>query len=265
MAPIRVIVTGSCGKMGREVVKAILKEDELTLAGAVDRGSIGEDIGGIAGCGECGVKVTGSIAEALASGKADVMVDFTVAEAAVKNVKAAISNKLRWVVGTTGIAQDEIDGLMNMSSKAKIGGILAPNFAIGAVLMMALSKVAARYMPDCEIIELHHDKKIDAPSGTAKATAKALAAEGAASRRQDSAEPEARGEQHYGIRVHSVRLPGLVAHQEVIFGGAGQLLTIRHDSMGRESFMPGVVMAVKRVMEMEEPVFGLDKAIGLNI
>lgn len=264
MADIRVLVTGACGKMGMEVVKAVHKQEGLVLAGAVDRTSLGHDIGAICGLGPLGVQVTGSIEEALALQKADVMVDFTVASAAVTNIEKAIENRLRWVVGTTGISQDKIGQLMESSAKAGIGGILAPNFAIGAVLMMSLSKIAARFMPDCEVIELHHDKKLDAPSGTAKATAAGLAAVGASSRKAGSEEPAARGGDFGGIRVHSVRLPGLVAHQEVIFGGLGQILTIRHDSIGRESFMPGVILAIRKSMEISEPVFGLDKAMGLD-
>lgn len=265
MSDIRVIVTGACGKMGMEVVKAVHKEAGLTISGAVDKASLGSDIGVICGLGPIGVKVAGSLEEALSAGQADVMVDFTVASAAVQNVRKAIVNKLRWVVGTTGISQEDIDALMAESAGAGLGGVLAPNFAIGAVLMMSLSKVAAKYLPDCEIIELHHDKKLDAPSGTAKATAAAVASQGAGSRKAGVDEPQARGGEFHGIRVHSVRLPGLVAHQEVIFGGPGQVLTIRHDSMGRESFMPGVVLAIRKVMQMSGPVFGLDKAMGLEI
>jgi 4-hydroxy-tetrahydrodipicolinate reductase len=264
MPNIRVVVTGACGKMGMEVVKAVNKEDGMCVTGAVDRASLGQDIGRICGLGELGVKVTGSITEALALCGADVMVDFTVAEAAVSNIEEAICQKLRWVVGTTGIAKAEIDRLMEKSAKSGVGGILAPNFAIGAVLMMSLSKIAARFMPECEIIELHHDRKLDAPSGTSKATAAALADVGASSRSGSQQEPPARGGEFDGIRIHSVRLPGLVAHQEVIFGGLGQILTIRHDSMGRESFMPGVVLAIKKAIELDKPVFGLERVLGLD-
>lgn len=264
MPDIKVIVAGACGRMGREVVKAVSSADGMSVSGAVDRFGLGQDIGGICGIGELGIKVSSSIDEALASGPSDVLVDFTVAEAARQNIKTAILKKLRWVVGTTGISEQEAYALMAESAEAGVGGILAPNFAIGAVLMMAFSKVAARYMPDCEVIELHHDKKIDSPSGTAKATASMAAASGGSSRQEEGDDAPARGACIDGIRVHSIRLPGLVAHQEAIFGGVGQLLTIRHDSLGRESFMPGVVFAVRRTMELTGPVFGLDKAMGLD-
>ena len=264
MADIRVMVTGSCGRMGREVVKAVSEAAGMRVTCAVDRTGVGGDIGEICGIGPLGVKVSPTIEDALKYSEADVMVDFTVAEAALGNIKEAIGHKLRWVVGTTGIARQDIDSLMAESAAAGVGGVLAPNFAIGAVLMMAFSKVASRYMPDCEVIELHHDRKLDSPSGTAKATASAAAANGARSRQDSDKDAPARGAEVDGIRVHSVRLPGLVAHQEVIFGGVGQILTIRHDSIGRDSFMPGVVFAVRKAMQLEEPVFGLDKAMGLD-
>ncbi len=264
MADIRVMVTGSCGRMGREVVKAVSEASGMKVTCAVDRTGVGGDIGEICGLGPLGVKVSPTMEEALKYAEADVMVDFTVAEAALRNIKEAIGHRLRWVVGTTGIPKEEIARLMGESAAAGVAGVLAPNFAIGAVLMMAFSKVAARYMPDCEIIELHHDRKLDSPSGTAKATASAAAANGARSRQDADGQAPARGAEVDGIRVHSVRLPGLVAHQEVIFGGVGQILTIKHDSIGRDSFMPGVVFAIRKSMELDEPVFGLDKAMGLD-
>jgi len=264
MQKIRVMVTGACGKMGREVVKAVSAQEDMQVVAAVDRTGCGEDIGRICGLGELGVKVSPTVDEAVNSGKPDVMVDFTVAEAAASNVDRAIASGVKWVVGTTGMPKATIDALMEKSAKANVGGLLAPNFAIGAVLMMHMGRIAARYMPDCEIIELHHDKKLDAPSGTAKATASLIASEGGRSRASAGNEPPARGEEFDGIRVHSVRLQGLVAHQEVIFGGLGQVLTIRHDSLGRESFMPGVVLAVRKVMDLKGPVVGLDKLMGLD-
>ena len=264
MSKIRVMVTGACGKMGREVVKAVSAQEGMQVVAAVDRTGCGDDIGKICGLGEMGVKVLPNVDEAIKESKPDVMVDFTVAEAAAANVDRAIANGVRWVVGTTGMPRATIDALMEKSSKAGLGGLLAPNFAIGAVLMMHMGRIAAKYMPDCEIIELHHDKKLDAPSGTAKATAALVAAAGGHSRASAGDEPPARGEEFDGIRVHSVRLQGLVAHQEVIFGGLGQVLTIRHDSLGRESFMPGVVLAVRKVMDLDRPVIGLDKLMGLD-
>ncbi|HPU96122.1 MAG TPA: 4-hydroxy-tetrahydrodipicolinate reductase, partial [Bacillota bacterium] len=169
MSEIKVMVTGACGKMGREVVKAVAAQQDMRLVAAVDRSMSGEDIGGICGIGELGVKVNPSLEGAVKEAKPDVMVDFTVAEAAEENISRAIAMGVKWVVGTTGMPRGTVDRLVRESTKAGVGGLLAPNFAIGAVLMMQMSKVAAKYMPDCEIIELHHDKKLDAPSGTAKA------------------------------------------------------------------------------------------------
>lgn len=264
LAKVRVMVTGACGKMGREVVKAVSAQDDMQVVAAVDRAGLGDDIGRLCGLGELGVKVQPSIEDAATEDHPDVMVDFTVAEAAAMNIDRAISMGLKWVVGTTGMPKATIDSLISKSAGARVGGLLAPNFAIGAVLMMHMGRIAAKYMPDCEIIELHHDRKLDAPSGTAKATAALLAAEGGHSRASTGDEPSARGEEFDGIRVHSVRLQGLVAHQEVIFGGLGQVLTIRHDSLGRESFMPGVVLAVRKVMCLDRAVVGLDKLMGLD-
>lgn len=264
MSEIKVMVTGACGKMGREVVKAVTAAEGLRLVAAVDRSNAGEDIGKLCGLGENGVKVSPTVDDAYAEAKPDVMVDFTVADAAEANIRRAITLGVRWVVGTTGMPASTISGLMELSTKEKVAGVLAPNFAVGAVLMMHMSRIAARYMPDCEIIELHHDKKLDAPSGTAKTTAGLVAREGAKSRAHVGEEPQARGGEFDGIRIHSVRLQGLVAHQEVIFGGTGQVLTIRHDSLGRESFMPGVVLAVRKVMDLKAPVIGLDRLMGLD-
>jgi len=264
LSEIKVLVTGACGKMGREVVKAIAAQHDMRLVAAVDRSQTGEDIGSICGLGELGVKVGASLEGAIKEARPDVMVDFTVAEAAAENVGKAIALGLKWVVGTTGMPKGTVDRLVQESTKAGVGGLLAPNFAIGAVLMMQMSKVAAKYMPDCEIIELHHDKKLDAPSGTAKATAAMMAAEGGRSRAHDAEEPPSRGGEFDGIKIHSVRLQGFVAHQEVIFGGLGQVLTIRHDSLGRESFMPGVILAVRKVMGLDGPVIGLEKVMGLD-
>ncbi|OQB48310.1 MAG: 4-hydroxy-tetrahydrodipicolinate reductase [Firmicutes bacterium ADurb.Bin153] len=264
MSEIKVMVTGACGKMGREVVKAVAAQQDMRLVAAVDRSMSGEDIGGICGIGELGVKVNPSLEGAVKEAKPDVMVDFTVAEAAEENISRAIAMGVKWVVGTTGMPRGTVDRLVRESTKAGVGGLLAPNFAIGAVLMMQMSKVAAKYMPDCEIIELHHDKKLDAPSGTAKATAAMVAEAGGRSRAHDTDEPPSRGGEFDGIKIHSVRLQGFVAHQEVIFGGLGQVLTIKHDSLGRESFMPGVILAVRKVMGLDGPVIGLEKVMGLD-
>jgi 4-hydroxy-tetrahydrodipicolinate reductase len=166
------------------------------------------------------------------------------------------------VIGTTGFSNEDLERLTELAQEKNTGAIIAPNFAIGAILMMKFSQMAAKYLPDVEIIEKHHDQKLDAPSGTALKTAQLITEVREEKRQGHPDEKEdlegARGAELQGIRIHSVRLPGLVAHQEVMFGGEGQLLTIRHDSMNRASFMPGVKMAVESVMNIEGLVYGLE-------
>jgi 4-hydroxy-tetrahydrodipicolinate reductase len=185
------------------------------------------------------------LADALADAAPDVVVDFSVPSSAFDNARLCIERDTHVVVGTTGIAADELARLRELASRATANCFVAPNFAIGAVLMMEAAKLAAAHMPDCEIIELHHEQKLDAPSGTAKRTAELIAAAGGRS----------------DVPIHSVRLPGLVAHHEVIFGGLGQTLTIRHDSISRESFMPGVLLAVRKVGGLDGLVVGLENLL----
>jgi 4-hydroxy-tetrahydrodipicolinate reductase len=262
--PISVLVTGAYGRMGREVVKAVLGNPETRLVAAVDRTGAGADAGETAGATRCGVAITDDLAAAFLNAQPQVMVDFTVAEAARENIRAAIEAGVRPVVGTTGLALDEIAEIRRLADEKGLGAVIAPNFAIGAVLMMLFSAQAARYLPDVEIIEYHHEKKIDAPSGTAMKTAEMIAAARSgepAPRPANETEilQGARGGAHPGgIPVHSVRLPGHVAHQTVLFGGPGQTLTIRHDSLDRTSFMPGVLLAVKRVVGVTGLVYGLE-------
>lgn len=262
---IKVVVSGAAGRMGREVVRAVSKTPGMTVVGAVDVGHNGEDAGSLAGIGPLGVVVRRDLENVLKETRADVMVDFTTAKAAPQNVRNAVACGVRPVVGTTGIPPDELHELEELSKGKGVGGVIAPNFAIGAVLMMHFAGIAARYLPAAEVIELHHNQKLDAPSGTALKTAEIIATNRGDAKVEDSTEIEklsgARGGTLNDIHVHSIRLPGLVAHQEVIFGGLGQTLSIRHDSISRESFMPGVIMGIKKVMELEQIVFGLDNLI----
>ena len=193
---------------------------------------------------------------------AEVWVDFTIPKVAYENTHFALENGFRPVVGTTGFTQEQIADLMTLSAAKKLGGLIAPNFAIGAVLLMEFAAKASKYFPDLEIIELHHDKKKDAPSGTAVKTAE-LIREARAYKKQGAADEEetlvgARGAEFDGFRIHSVRLPGLVAHQEVIFGAQGEGLTLRHDSYDRISFMSGVNLGIKEVVQREQLVYGLE-------
>lgn len=259
---IRVVVTGANGKMGQEVVKAVLNDPDLLLVGAVDPSVEGVNVGNVVGVGDTGILFSSRLGETLLASNADVMIDFTSPNIVRDNVNTALEYGVRPVIGTTGIAQADLQSWDQILRNKQIGGLVAPNFAIGAILMMKFAAQAARYMPHVEIIELHHDQKLDAPSGTAVKTAEMIAKERERVQQGHPREEEklagARGADFEGMRIHSVRLPGFVAHQEVIFGGVGQTLTIRHDSIHRESFMPGVLMAANRVMEYTGLVYGLE-------
>lgn len=239
---IRVLVNGAKGRMGQECLRAVDGDRELDLAGATD---LGDDLGG-----------------AIAQQQVEVVVDFTTAGAGFENARTIVAAGARPVVGTSGFTPEQVAELETMCAERRLGGLVAPNFAIGAVLMMRFAAEAARYLPHVEIIELHHDLKVDAPSGTAIKTAQLIGearAEAPAPKvKEEELAPGARGTAQYPVRIHSVRLPGLVAHQEVILGGTGQTLTVRHDSISRESFMPGVLLAVKKVMTLERLYYGLE-------
>lgn len=260
---INVCVSGAAGKMGQEVARAVVADDGLELAGCADPAASGHPISsfGVAS----NVVILSNISECITTARPDVIVDFTRPEVVMKNIKIGLESGVHMVVGTTGLDAKELEGFESLMSEKGANLVVAPNFAIGAVLMMRFAQEAARYFPDVEIIELHHNAKADAPSGTSLKTAAHIAQ----GRRSD---PEGnpggketvsgvRGGERDGTRIHSVRLPGLVAHQEVVFGALGQTLSIRHDSIARTSFMPGVVMAVKAVGERPGLTFGLEQIL----
>jgi len=221
---IRVAVAGAAGRMGQAVCEAVEGAEDVELAARADP-ALGVDL----------VDVLGEV---------DVVVDFTTPDTALDDVRVSLEAGAHVVVGTTGFDLDAARALAETTDRANC--FVAPNFAIGAVLLMQAAQLAARHMPECEIVELHHDRKLDAPSGTAKRTAELIR--------------EAGGNVHEPI--HSVRLPGLVAHQEVVFGGEGQTLTLRHDSIDRRSFMPGVLLAVRRVAGLPDRfTVGLEKLL----
>ena len=261
---VKVLVNGAAGRMGRAVVRAVLADEELQLVAAVDV-SEAEDAGTLAGAPPAKIPVTTRLAAAIDASRPDVMVDFTKPDVALQNAITALESGVAPVIGTTGLTVEAKNQLSSIAEKQKTPCFIAPNFAIGAVLMMMMAKQAAKYMPNVEIIELHHDNKLDAPSGTALQTAE-LIREVRGDMRQghpDEKEtiPGARGAVVGGLHIHSVRLPGYVAHQEVIFGGLGQTLSIRHDSTDRESFMPGVVLACKKVRSLSGLVVGLENLL----
>ena len=259
-----VIVNGACGRMGQAVLKAVQEADGLELVGAVDIKG-GADTGSLVGLPANGILVETDLEALLARKKPEVMVDFTRPDVVFGNVMTALAHKTSPVVGTTGLSDAQKAEIAKAAEANDTPAFIAPYFAIGAVLLMVMSRQAAKYMPDVEIIELHHDKKLDAPSGTAIQTAAMIAEVRKAHKQGNPDEFEklegARGADYEGMHIHSVRLPGYVAHQEVIFGGLGQTLTIRHDSMNRESFMPGVVLAAKKVRSLKGLTVGLDKLL----
>lgn len=259
---VDVVVCGAAGRMGAEVVRAVTEADGMRVVAGVDPGSgsdtLPDGLGGVIPCYP-------SLTAALDACEPDVMVDFTRPDAVLANVNTAVSAGVDCVVGTTGVQVREYEKALE-GAPPGTSVFVAPNFAIGAVLMMDFAKRAARYMSKVEIIELHHDKKLDAPSGTSLRTA-ALISEARNGEAPDASEeeslPGARGASSDGVRIHSVRLPGLVAHQEVVFGGVGQTLTIRHDSIDRTSFMPGVVLAIRASESLTGLVVGLENILEL--
>ncbi len=249
---IRVGVLGAGGRMGREVCRAIAAADDLELVAAVDPEHADLDVEG--------VRVASSL-EGSDLASAHVAVDFTHPTSVVPNVRWCLAGGVHAVVGTTGLTPADVEELRTRAEASEANCIVAPNFALGAALLMRFAAEAARYFDAAEVIELHHDGKADAPSGTAIATARAIGAARAGSWSPPAAigdHTDARGAEIDGVHVHAVRLPGLVAHQEVLFGGAGQVLSLRHDAMDRAAFMPGVLLAIRSVAERPGLTVGLD-------
>ncbi len=262
---VKVVVAGALGKMGLETLKAVLRDSDLELVGAVDVKARGEAVAALTGDADCGLVLGGDLETIIKETTPDVLIDFTNPQAVFNNAKTALKNHVYSVIGTTGLNEVELKQLEKLALEKKIGVAVIPNFAIGAVLMMKFAREAARYFPDVEIIELHHDQKMDAPSGTAIKTAEMIAGNRASRPPKNIKEFEkvagARGGEIEQVRIHSIRLPGLIAHQEVLFGAPGQSLKIRHDSMDRAAFMPGVVMVVKAIMQREGLIYGMENLI----
>jgi 4-hydroxy-tetrahydrodipicolinate reductase len=264
---IRVGVLGALGQMGREVGKAVHEDPETVLVAAIDSQASGEVLS-LGDGPNSSIKVSEEI-DALSQAEVDVAVDFTHPSAVMDNIRWCVRHAVDVVVGTTGLQPGDYDEIRALIEEegSESNVFIAPNFAIGAVLMMRFAAQASRFFPVVEIIELHHDRKADAPSGTALRTAHEIAAaRGEAPKRaveSTEAVEGVRGGEVEGIRIHSVRLPGLVAHQEVLLGGPGQSLTIRHDSYDRASFMPGVMLAVKQINRNPGLTVGLENLLDL--
>jgi 4-hydroxy-tetrahydrodipicolinate reductase len=271
-SPIPVVVNGATGKMGREVIKAVASAEDMMLVAAVDRNPqyLGQDIGEVVGCGALEVPVLNELQSSLVLATQEkiqgVMVDFTHPDGVYENTRSAIAYGVRPVVGTTGLSSEQIKDLADFADKASTGVIIAPNFCLGVILLQQAAVQASKYFDHVEIIELHHNQKADAPSGTAIKTAEMLAEMGKTYNSQLVKETEtiagARGGlTNENIRIHSIRLPGLIAHQEVIFGAPGQIYTLRHDTMDRASYMPGVLLAIRQVTQLNSLVYGLEKLL----
>lgn len=263
---IKVAIAGARGRMGVEAVKAILKTADIDLVAVLDYKNEGLYLhkGQMNNVGE-GIPIYTSFDVLVKETAPDVLLDLTTPDVVYNNMYKAIQLGVRPVVGTSGLQMSDIEKLTNFAKEQGVGGIIAPNFSIGAVLSMKFAAMAARYLDDVEIIEMHHAGKVDAPSGTAVKTAEMITAVREAHVQGHEQEQElmqgARGADVEGMKIHSVRLPGLLAHQQVLLGGEGEVLTLRHDSFSRSSFMPGIIMSIRHVMGKKDLIYGLENIL----
>ena len=265
MTGIKVLVHGALGKMGQAVATGLAEEPDIDVVAGVDIAANPEQtslsVGGIA------IPLAAAVEPLLDSTSPDVLVDFSRADATLPAVRAATQRGIHIVVGTTGISEEAIAEMEALAGEHGVGGVVASNFALGAVLLMHLAQRASPFFEYAEVIETHHETKIDAPSGTAATTARLMVEARGGPFKRNVAEKETlagtRGGEHGGVTIHSIRLPGTMAHQEVVFGIAGQTLSISHDTINRECYLPGVVMAVRHVVEHKGLVHGLDRLMEL--
>jgi len=277
-SPIPVVVAGALGRMGAEVVKAVQAAPDCTLVGAVDTtpGREGADVGLELGLGELEVAITadfeGTLCQASQSvrnagpGQGAVLVDFTHPSVVQEHTRAAIAYGVHPVIGTTGLSPRQLEDLAGFAAKASVGGAVIPNFSVGMVLLQQAAAAAARFYDFCELTELHHNRKADAPSGTCIKTAELIEELGKGFNAPQVEEHETLagcrgGQRESGLRLHSLRLPGLVAHQEVMFGAPGETYTLRHDTIDRSAYMPGVLLTVRRVRSLQGLVYGLERLL----
>lgn len=256
---IKVLVAGFMGSMGQKTVSMVNENDNFELVGAY---SPNVDVAHMQGMGlNDNVKLFGDLKDIQTD--ADVWIDFTIPAAAFENAKFAIEHGIHPVVGTSGMSDDQVSELQKLAADKGVGGIIAPNFGLSAVLLMKFAKEAAKYMPDVEIIEMHHADKLDAPSGTALSTAKMIdeVRGNHPTPKSDETLSGVRGGDYNGIKIHSVRLPGYIAHEQVLFGGKGEALTIRQDSFDRGSFMSGVEIAVPAAAKATKLIVGLENIL----
>ncbi len=266
MEPIAVLLHGALGKMGREATAAICRDPELELVGGVDITASQEQL--TLPDGSKKVPLSSDLSSLLEVCHPKVLLDFTIAEAAISAARIALKRGINVVIGTSGLSDENLKEIDQLSKANNVGAVVAPNFTIGAAVLLNMVKAAAKFFDYVDIIEMHHHEKADAPSGTALATAKAmLQSRGKPflySKTKKETLSGTRGGEVDGVTIHSVRLPGFVASQEVVFGGQGQTLSVRHDTIGRECYMPGVIMAIKEVVKRRGLVFGLDTLLNLR-
>jgi 4-hydroxy-tetrahydrodipicolinate reductase len=266
MKQITVMVHGALGKVGREIITGVSRTPDLSLVGAVDIQAT-RDVLDLPEFGK-NVPLANNLSSFLQSCHPQVIVDFSVAEAAIAAAHIALKQGVHMVIGTTGISDSKVDEIDRLARANNVGVVMAPNFALGAVVLMHLARIAAKYFDHAEIVELHHNQKVDAPSGTALATAHGmLKSRGKPFLHTPTKKenlPGTRGGQVEGITIHSVRLPGLVASEEVVFGGEGQTLSLRHDTINRECFVPGVILAIREVVNAKGLVYGLEQLLHLG-
>lgn len=261
---LKILVCGVGGKMGSETAKAIMNDPELILVAGVDPKFTNKTIGNIIDNPSCDAPCYDNLDLALSLNEVDVVVDFTTPAIIFENAKTILNKGVHCVIGTTGLTKEERIELNNLAKINNANVLIAPNFSLGAVMMMKISAELAPYFPDVEIIELHHNNKFDAPSGTSKLTAELIsnarnnAQITPSSDKTKDAMPGARGALVNNIPIHSIRLPGYVAHQEVLFGGYMETFTLRHDSLHRASFMPGVILACKKISQYPGLTYGLE-------
>lgn len=263
----KIALFGICGKMGRAMLSELMLEKEIKIIAGFDKVNIGMDIGVLNGRDITGVKVTDSY-EDIKESSPNLIVDFTGPDAVFGNIKWAVENSIDIIVGATGLKKEEIEFFRKKRKEFKSKVFIVPNFSIGAVIMIIISKLSAKYFENCEIIEMHHENKKDAPSGTSISTAESIGKiinynESKLNKDERENIEGSRGAFINGIHLHSVRLPGLLAHQCVIFGSKGQTLTIKHDSFDRTSFYPGLIMAIENIDNLSNFTYGLESLIKL--
>jgi len=264
-SPLRVVIHGVSGRMGQEVLRALLSTPDLVPVGGIHRRALAPTFPLPGGKGV--IPLAPSLGVLLEQVPADVVVDFTTAEGCLQAARTALPRRIPLVTGTTGLSPAALEEMDRLAREHGVGVIAAPNFALGAVLLIHLARLVGKYFDYAEIIEAHHEAKVDAPSGTALAIAHALV-EGRGkpfSRPRPEKEPVggSRGAEVQGVGIHALRMPGRLAHHEVVLGAAGQTLSLRHDTLTRECYMPGVLLALRRVTAYKGLVFGLDKVLGL--